>query len=133
MKPDAAFHKPDPAYLRSLLEEAGLTQGAAARAVGVSARRMRYYLSIDPRSHQPAPYAVQFALEALAQSVPGDRETDMNAARMIAAIIRSAGGTVRLNREKLRDITDFRVVRIDTSQGDIVWRVEPERRRQGAR
>lgn len=67
MKPNAAKHNPDPAYLRELIERAGLSQREAAARVGVTDRTMRYYLSTEPESWKPAPYAVQFALEQLAR------------------------------------------------------------------
>lgn len=65
MKPSAAKHNPDPAYLRSVLDRAGLSQREAARLIGVSDRMMRYYLSLDPEAWKPAPYVVQYALESL--------------------------------------------------------------------
>lgn len=42
-KPDASLHDPSPAYLRGLLERAGITQQAAATALGITGRVMRYY------------------------------------------------------------------------------------------
>jgi len=45
MKPNAASHNPDPAYLRGLLDAAGLSQRKAAELLGISDRVMRYYLS----------------------------------------------------------------------------------------
>lgn len=69
MKPDATKHNPDPAYLRGLLDRAGISQREAAAQLGLSERMMRYYLSpVDSHTHRPAPYLVQFALEALAES-----------------------------------------------------------------
>lgn len=70
MKPDATLHNPDPAYLRGLLQAAGLTQTEAARRIGVSDRMMRIYLAPPggAAKHIPAPYLVQYALEALAES-----------------------------------------------------------------
>lgn len=67
LAPDVAKHNPSPYYLRSLLEQADITQEAAAIALGLGKRVMRYYLS-DPSlaSYRPAPYLVQFALEMLA-------------------------------------------------------------------
>lgn len=61
MKPTATKHNPDPAYLRELLERAGLSQREAARRIGISERVMRYYLS----GEREAPYPVQYALENL--------------------------------------------------------------------
>lgn len=66
-KPDAANHNPDPAYLRDLLDQAGVSQRQAANLLGVSDRMMRYYLADEGSDqHRKAPYTVQFALEALA-------------------------------------------------------------------
>ena len=65
MKPNASKHNPDPAYLRELLDRAGLSQREAARRLGISDRMMRYYLSLDPASYKPAPYAIQYAIENL--------------------------------------------------------------------
>lgn len=67
MKPNAEKHNPDPAYLRGLIERAGLSQREAAARVGVTDRTMRYYLSLDQEAWKPAPYAVQFALEQLSR------------------------------------------------------------------
>ena len=64
MKPSAAKHNPDPAYLRELIDLDGLSQREAARRIGVSDRMMRYYLSDDPDATR-APYPVQYALENL--------------------------------------------------------------------
>ena len=66
-KPDASLHDPSPAYLRGLLETAGITQEAAATALGITDRVMRYYLSSQKSAtYRPAPYAIQYALEQLA-------------------------------------------------------------------
>lgn len=68
MKPNIKHHNPDPIYLRFLLEQAGLSQRAAARTLGVSERMMRYYLvHADNPNYRPMPYAVQFCLECLAK------------------------------------------------------------------
>lgn len=67
MKPDVTLHNPDPAYLRGLLNQAGLSQRKAAHIIGISERMMRYHLvATDDAGYRPAPYVVQFALEALA-------------------------------------------------------------------
>lgn len=67
MKPNAKHHNPDPDYLRELINQAGLTQKAAAQLVGISPRMMRSYLTFtDNATYQKAPYAIQFALECLA-------------------------------------------------------------------
>lgn len=70
--PDANKHNPDPAYLRSLIDEATqrgtvTSQADAAKKIGIEPRTLRYYLQID-RSDKTlsAPYAVQYALEELA-------------------------------------------------------------------
>lgn len=68
MKPNAQLHNPAPEYLRGLLESAGLSQREAAKRIGISDRVIRYYLSdADSATYRPAPYPVQFALEALAK------------------------------------------------------------------
>lgn len=75
MKPDSNQHNPDPAYLRRLLERAGITQRAAAQQIGISDRVMRYYLmSEDSESFRPAPYPVQYALEQIANCTPSQHE-----------------------------------------------------------
>ena len=66
-KPDASTHDPDPAYLRSLIADAGLSIRATARRLGISERMMRYYVADEAGDHRSAPYAVQYALEALAK------------------------------------------------------------------
>jgi len=69
--PNAAFHDPDPDYLRGLLVLAGLSQRKAAEAVGISHRVMRYYLAASAADYRPAPYPVQYALEQLARAAAG--------------------------------------------------------------
>ena len=65
--PDARLHNPDPAYLRKLIERAGLSQREAARRIGVGERVMRCYLAPrEAATAQSAPYPVQYALERLA-------------------------------------------------------------------
>lgn len=67
IKPNAASHNPDPAYLRGLLDAAGLSQRKAAELLGITDRAMRYYLSDEAsKTFRPAPYPIQFALECLA-------------------------------------------------------------------
>ena len=68
MKPNAKEnYNPDPDYLRSLIEKAGLTQAKTAELVGIEARTMRRYLAFrDSPNYQKAPYAIQYAMEALA-------------------------------------------------------------------
>lgn len=68
MKPNAQNYNPDPDYLRSLISKAGLTQAQTAELIGINARSIRRYLSFtDSPNYQQAPYAVQFAIECLAQ------------------------------------------------------------------
>ena len=67
--PDASTYDPRPDYLRALLAQAGMSQRAAARRIGISERVMRYYLSDSASgNYRPAPYPVQYALEMLAIS-----------------------------------------------------------------
>lgn len=66
MKPNASLHNPDPRYLRGLLEQAGISQRDAARAIGIGERAIRYYLApVDSVGYRAAPYPVQYALEQL--------------------------------------------------------------------
>ena len=65
-KPDAANWNPDPTYLRSLLERAGLSQRAAAKLLGIPNRTFRAYMMAEAE----CPYAVQYALEVLAEHFP---------------------------------------------------------------
>lgn len=67
-QPDSLLHNPDPAYLRGLLSDAGLSQREAARRIGISERVMRYYLAPESADHRPAPYVVQYALEGLTRA-----------------------------------------------------------------
>mgnify|MGYP003614543333 CR=1 FL=1 len=68
MKPNALDnYNPNPDYLRSLIEQASLTQTDAAKLVGVDPRTMRRYLAFtDSKNYIKAPYAVQYCLERLA-------------------------------------------------------------------
>lgn len=66
--PDSSKHDPRPEYLRALLRQAGVSQREAARRLGISERVMRYYLADESADHRPAPYPVQFALEAMAEN-----------------------------------------------------------------
>ena len=71
MRPDARLYDPHPDYLRELVDRTGLSQRAAARAIGISERAMRQYLA-DPATATtalPAPYPVQYALEQLGRSI----------------------------------------------------------------
>ena len=66
-QPDAArYHDPDPAYLRSLIAAAGLSQREAARRIGIPERSMRAFLARRTASSAlEASYPVQVALEML--------------------------------------------------------------------
>lgn len=66
--PDKRRRNSSPAYIRALLQRAGLTQHGAAERLGVSPRMMRYYVADPGADHRPAPYLVQFALEVLAEA-----------------------------------------------------------------
>ena len=66
MKPDASHHDPRPDYLRALLADAGLTQRAAARLIGISERQMRAHLcSPTLPGYRTPSYPVQYAIEQL--------------------------------------------------------------------
>ena len=60
-KPDIKKYNSDPAYLRLLVTESGLSQKQAAKAIGHNERTMRYWLS---GKHTFA-YSVQYSLEKL--------------------------------------------------------------------
>ena len=66
MKPNSDNYNPSPVYLRSLIEQTGLSQRKAAKVIGVSERVMRNYLSLNPNDYTKCPYPVQFCLECLA-------------------------------------------------------------------
>ena len=68
-KPDVSLHNPDAVYMRSLVTACDMTQVEAAKALGLSERVMRYYLSQNPDTFRPAPYTVQYALEQLAACI----------------------------------------------------------------
>ena len=71
-RPDIKNYNPDPAYLRSLIKQIGANQKSIAEAFGLTDRAMRYYLSpVDSPSYRPAPYLVQYALEAAALCAGG--------------------------------------------------------------
>lgn len=66
MKPNAENYNPDPAYLRSLIERAEVSQRKAARMIGIDERLLRSYLAKrESVSAREAPYPVQFCLECL--------------------------------------------------------------------
>ncbi len=60
--PDASLHVTDPAYLRELLKQAGLSQRRAALKLGLNERTMRYYCA----GRHEIPYVVQYAMEMAA-------------------------------------------------------------------
>ena len=66
MKPSANQYNADPAYLKSLLDRAGLGTRKAAELIGINNRELRHYLS-GAKKH---PYGVQFCLECLAENFP---------------------------------------------------------------
>ena len=65
MKIDPSKPNTDPVYLRRLIERAGLNQVTAAKAIGIDARTMRRYVSLDPKVRRDAPYPIQCLLENL--------------------------------------------------------------------
>jgi transcriptional regulator with XRE-family HTH domain len=64
LEPNARDYKQDAAYLRELLETAGLTQELAADMCGVNARTMSRWLS--PTEPQWPRYPDQYLLEVCA-------------------------------------------------------------------
>lgn len=72
-RPDIKHLNTDPAYLRSLIERSGLSQGEVAELLGLKVRVICYYLSdVSSKGYRPAPYTVQYALEALADGPISD-------------------------------------------------------------
>ena len=69
MIPDSTKRDPRPEYIRALIAKAGLTQRAAAKRIGISDRLIRYYTAGPEADGRPAPYCVQYALEALARDL----------------------------------------------------------------
>lgn len=65
-KPNAKLHNPDPFYLRELVAASGHTQLEAAELIGISLRAMHNYLALAHDKRREAPYAIQYALERLA-------------------------------------------------------------------
>ena len=67
--PHAALQDSSPTRLAEFLRIAGESQTSAAERLGISPRQMRRYLATEGTpAHTPAPYTVQFALEALARA-----------------------------------------------------------------
>lgn len=65
----AKFHRPDPDYLRGLINSTGLPRARIAQRLGISDSALkRYTVPSGSPSHLPAPYLVQYALETLALS-----------------------------------------------------------------
>ena len=64
--PDPAQYNPDPAYIRSLFEKAGVGQREFAKLFNLNERSVRRY--VKPDTPYPAPYLVQWALETLADA-----------------------------------------------------------------
>lgn len=68
MKPDARRHNPDPAYIRSLIESAGITQLEAAQRIGKPVATVRRWLFDRQNKHAlVCPYSAQYVLEQLAR------------------------------------------------------------------
>lgn len=72
LKVDPGTHNPDPSYLRSLIEQAGISQRLASRLTGVDPGNFRQML----RGRIKAPYSVQFVLEYLAAHPPQREDYD---------------------------------------------------------
>lgn len=77
MIPNAANHNPDPRYLCSLIDQAGLSRRGAAQVIGMSWEGFRNYLRDESHHlYRKADYRVQFALECLAEA--GTRKAQEN-------------------------------------------------------
>lgn len=68
-RPDATRHNPDPAYLRELVKNSGLTREEFCARLGISDRTLRYYLS---GGHE-IPYTVQYAAECMNHNTKGKK------------------------------------------------------------
>ncbi|HEB94307.1 MAG TPA: hypothetical protein ENI94_12780 [Gammaproteobacteria bacterium] len=65
-----AHYNPDPAYLRSLIGQIGLSQREIAKRLGYAENNFRRHLiHADRSSYRPAPYLLQVVLECWAASV----------------------------------------------------------------
>lgn len=83
-RPDARQHRPEPAYLRELLARAGISQRAAARALDLDERSIRYYVA----GEKEMPYTVQYCLEALAAGGVGDQAQPLDVSTWHEAAVR---------------------------------------------
>lgn len=63
MRPDATRHRPEPAYLRALAEQSGMSLRELSRVSGIQWTRLRRILS----GEQPARYPEQYVLERLSR------------------------------------------------------------------
>jgi hypothetical protein len=61
--PDSSDYKPDPAYMRKLVEQSGLSQRQCAKRLGVDERTMRTWVL----GERQFPYTAQYAMEQLAK------------------------------------------------------------------
>jgi hypothetical protein len=75
LKPDAKLHNPDPCYLISLIDRAGVSRREAARLLGLSWTGFRNYLRDRSEPlYRTADYRVQFALECLAADATNQKD-----------------------------------------------------------
>ncbi len=70
MTPDKAInYNPDPAYLRDLIGQIGLSQREIAKRLGYAENNFRRHLiDAERSSYRPAPYLLQLVLECWAAS-----------------------------------------------------------------
>ena len=73
MRPNSKRHRPDPKYVRTLLDRiccrTNMDDEAVAERLGIHVRTIRkWYGSPEKDSYVPIPYVSQFALEELARS-----------------------------------------------------------------
>lgn len=66
--PDSSQSRPDPIYIRSLIETANLSQNGVARALGINPRTLRAYVS----GEADIPYSAQYCIEVLARGGVSD-------------------------------------------------------------
>lgn len=75
MMPDINQHKPDPTYLRSLLNQAELSQEEFATKIGVTSRTVRSWASNGGMT-----YPAQFMLEVIAANQLRKKQAELQEA-----------------------------------------------------
>lgn len=90
----AAWPAADPDRIRALLRRAGLSQRGAARALGLTDRAVRLYVSRPPARHVQAPPSVVMVLEKMvreAERSGGTHDEWYTPTWVLQAVLRAAG------------------------------------------